>query len=369
MREHKIPAVSIAVIENYKVQWAKAYGVVDSETGARADEETTFLAGSISKSVNALGVLLAAADGTLALDKPINEQLDSWKLPDNELTRASPVTLRKLLSHTAGTTVHGFPGYVAGAPLPTVPQILDGQKPANTDPIRVDLAPGTKFRYSGGGTTISMLALSERSRKPYPQVLAERVLGPLAMVHSSYDQVLTPERQKPVELVPIAPDAVIQRDHGRQLRLDGDGALESSFRGRQTRRLVRLADSPPHHLFELEAGRFDNAVATWRERVKGEPKTAIDEEHDANDLGYQLLDRDPPKAIDVLRLVATVFPESSNAHDSLGEAYVRTGDKPHAIEQYEEALRTLDADPRVPAQAKVNRRTHAEEELAKLRKP
>lgn len=194
MREHRIHAVSIAVFANYELVFAKAYGLADVETGARADENTTFLAGSISKSVNALGQLSAVADGLLSLDAPINNSLASWKLPDNELTRAKPVTLRMLLSHTAGTTVHGFPGYASGQPLPTIQQILDGEPPANTPAIRVDLAPGEKFRYSGGGTTISQLALTERSRKPYPQVLEERVLRPLAMTHSSFDQTLTADR-------------------------------------------------------------------------------------------------------------------------------------------------------------------------------
>ena len=127
MREHKIPAVSIAVFDHYQLQWAKAYGMAEVEVGTRASEETIFLAGSISKSVHALAVLLASADGTLALDQPINELLESWKLPDNELTRAMPVKLRRLLSHSAGTTLHGFPGYPAGSALPTVPQILDGK--------------------------------------------------------------------------------------------------------------------------------------------------------------------------------------------------------------------------------------------------
>ncbi|MBL8695887.1 MAG: beta-lactamase family protein, partial [Planctomycetes bacterium] len=140
MREHRIPAVSIAVFDNYELQWAKAYGMAEAETGTRADEETLFLAGSISKSVNALGVMLAAADGTLDLDKPVHELLESWKLPQNDLTRATPVTIRRLLSHTAGTTVHGFPGYAPGVPIPTLQQILDGEKPANTPAVRVDLA-------------------------------------------------------------------------------------------------------------------------------------------------------------------------------------------------------------------------------------
>ncbi|NVB80217.1 MAG: beta-lactamase family protein [Kofleriaceae bacterium] len=194
MREYKIPAISIAVFDHYEIVWAKAYGLADVESQTPADEHTTFLAGSISKSVNALGQLTAVSDGLLALDAPINDQLVSWKLPDNDLTRAKPVTLRMLLSHTAGTTVHGFRGYAPGESVPTVPQILDGQAPANSAPIRVDLAPGTTFRYSGGGITISQLALADRAKKPYAEVLDERVLRPLGMTSSTFEQTLSPER-------------------------------------------------------------------------------------------------------------------------------------------------------------------------------
>jgi CubicO group peptidase (beta-lactamase class C family) len=194
MRELQIPAVSIAVFDDYQLVWAKAYGLADVETGARADERTTFLAGSISKSVNALGQLVAVERGLLSLDTPINDALTSWKLPDNELTRAKPVTLRMLLSHTAGTTVHGFLGYSAAETIPTIRQILDGQPPANSAPIRVDLAPGTRFRYSGGGTTISQLALTEKAKQPYPQILDELILRPLGMTSSSFEQTLTPAR-------------------------------------------------------------------------------------------------------------------------------------------------------------------------------
>jgi CubicO group peptidase (beta-lactamase class C family) len=196
MRELHINAVSIAVFQSYKVVWARAYGLAD--TGVPATPETLFQAGSISKSVNALGTLEAVADGVLSLDTPINDSLTGWKLPDNDLTKVTPVTLRELLSHTAGTTVHGFPGYAAGLPVPTIKQILDGEPPANSPAIRVDLAPNTQFRYSGGGITIAQLALTERSKASYPELLARRVLQPLGMTHSTYEQPL------PAALVPHA---------------------------------------------------------------------------------------------------------------------------------------------------------------------
>ena len=545
MHELKIPAVSIAVFEHHKLVWAQAFGVTDRETRKPADADTLFLAGSISKSVNALGV----HDGLLALDKPINEQLTSWKLPDNELTQATPVTLRMLLSHTAGTTIHGFPGYVAGTPLPTVPQILDGKPPANTAAVRVDLAPGTKFRYSGGGITITQLALAEGVKRPYQEVLANRVLVPLGMTNSSYEQVLSPARlphaatghdpegrtipgkrnaypemaaaglwttptdlarffaevglarsgtsklvrkeialemttevadiegtdsvglgvflsekngapmfghngadagfqaiavasldggygvvimantengfaifdsivrtvfaeygwagadpmierfpmdaaqqQKfvgnfvdgglPVEItvdggklmsripfgklveeVPVSAAAVVHRVLGRKLEIDASGAIASNGKP-----LRRLAAGTQHPLFVLDGGKFDDAVALWKKQAAADPKAALADETALNLFGYEMMNRDLANAVKLLHLISATFPASSNAHDSYAEAAMRANDKPTAIAEYEASIKTLDADPHIPAAEKPERKAHAEELLVTLRK-
>lgn len=139
---------------------------------------------------------LLVEEGKLSLDENINNRLTSWKLPENEFTAKKKVTLANLLSHTAGLTVHGFPGYAVGVPLPTLLQVLDGARPANTAPVRVNLEPGTKFRYSGGGTTIVQLALMDIERKPFPQIAKETVLDPLQMTHSTYRQPPPPETKK-----------------------------------------------------------------------------------------------------------------------------------------------------------------------------
>lgn len=549
MHELKIPAISIAVFENHKLLWAQAWGVMDRETRKPADAESLFLAGSISKSVNALGVLDAVHDGLLSLDKPINDQLVSWKLPDNELTQATPVTLRMLLSHTAGTTVHGFPGYVAGAPLPTTQQILDGQPPANNAPVRVDLAPGTKFRYSGGGTTITQLALADRAKRPYHEVLANRVLVPLGMTQSSYDQMLSPARLphaatghdgegrpipgkrnqypemaaaglwttptdlarffaevglarsggsklvrqdiakemttkvaevqgttsiglgvflamrngapmfghdgadegfqgtvvasldggygvvvlansdngfaifeqisrtvfaeygwvgsdqvverfamdaaqqqrftgnwidggmpieitldggklmarspfgKPAELVPTSATTVVHRIRGGKLELDASGAVVNSGRP-----LRRLPEGVRHPLFVLDGGKLEDAVALWKKQAAADPKGALADEATLNLFGYEMMNRDLPSAVKLLHLISATFPASSNAHDSYAEALMRSNDKAGAIAEYEAAIKTLDADPRIPADQKPARKAHAEELLVTLRR-
>jgi CubicO group peptidase (beta-lactamase class C family) len=196
MKHYRVPGVSIAVINDFKVEWARGYGVKDWETNEPVTTETLFQAGSISKPVAAMVALKRVEQGKIALDEDINNKLISWKLPDNEFTAKKKVTLANLLSHTGGTTVHGFPGYAVGEKLPTLPQVLDGAPPANTPAVRVDLEPGTKFRYSGGGTTIAQLAIMDIEKRPYPQIAQETVLGPLGMTSSTYSQPLPDDIRK-----------------------------------------------------------------------------------------------------------------------------------------------------------------------------
>ena len=133
------------------------------------DTTTLFLAGSISKPVFASGVLALVEQGKLALDDDINLKLKSWRLPDSRFTATEKVTLRRLLTHSAGLTVWGFPGYEVTGPVPTVPELLDGVKPANTPAVRNDTTPGAFWRYSGGGITIAQLMSTDvtgrRSRR------------------------------------------------------------------------------------------------------------------------------------------------------------------------------------------------------------
>lgn len=196
MKHYKAPGVSIAVIKDYKVEWAKGYGVKDTDTNEPVTAETLFQAGSISKPVAAMVALKRVEQGKISLDENINDKLTSWKLPDNEFTAKRRVTLANLLSHTGGLTVHGFPGYAPGEKIPTLPQVLDGAPPANTPAVRVDMEPGTKYRYSGGGVTIAQLAIMDIEKKPYPQIAQETVLGPLGMTSSTYNQPLPDETRK-----------------------------------------------------------------------------------------------------------------------------------------------------------------------------
>jgi CubicO group peptidase (beta-lactamase class C family) len=184
-----VPGISIAVIHNGKIEWARGFGVTKLG-GPPVNADTLFQAGSISKPLTALGVLHLVQSGRLSLDADVNRYLRTWKVPDNEFTAQKKVTLRELLTHTAGVTVHGFPGYASGEPVPTLVQVLNGEKPANTPPIRVDTVPGTIWRYSGGGYVITQQLLLDVTRKSFPEFMRATVLGPLGMVHSTYEQPL-----------------------------------------------------------------------------------------------------------------------------------------------------------------------------------
>ena len=194
MQLYKCPGLSVAVVDNFKIAWAKGYGVTEAGGNQPVTTHTLFQAGSISKPVAATGTLYLVEHGKLSLDENVNQKLTSWQVPDNEFTKEQKVTLRRILSHSAGLTVHGFPGYEVGAPIPTLLQIFNGEPPANTAPIRVDLAPGTKFRYSGGGVTIEQQLVMDVADKPFPQFMREIVLDKIGMTDSTYEQPLPPAR-------------------------------------------------------------------------------------------------------------------------------------------------------------------------------
>jgi CubicO group peptidase (beta-lactamase class C family) len=194
MELYRIPGLSLAVFDADRLLWAKTFGVREAGRPDPVTIDTLFQAGSISKPVTAMAALHFVERGRWSLDEDINARLVSWKVPFNDLQKEQKVTLRRLLSHNAGTTVHGFPGYAIHEPVPTVVQVLDGAPPANTGAVRVDLVPGTRVRYSGGGTTIVQLMMTDQLGKPFPEIMQETVLGPLGMAQSSFEQPLPPAR-------------------------------------------------------------------------------------------------------------------------------------------------------------------------------
>lgn len=194
LKEFHIPGVSVAVIHNGKIDWARGFGVTRI-AGPKVTADTLFQAGSVSKPTTAMAILHLAQSGKFDLDTDVNQYLKSWKIPTNPFTEKQPVTLRELLTHTAGITVHGFLGYAAGRPIPTLVQVLNGEWPANNPPIVVDTEPGTKRNYSGGGYVIAQQLVDDVTGIPFPKLKQDTVLGPSGMSRSTFEQPLPNNRR------------------------------------------------------------------------------------------------------------------------------------------------------------------------------
>jgi len=189
MAHYRVPGVSIAVIENCRIVDARGFGLRTWD-GEPVSAQTIFQAGSISKSVTAIGALRLAERGTIALDRDVRLQMKGWTYKET----LKPVTLRHLLSHTAGTNVAGMKGYLSGSPLPSTSQILKGEKPSNISAISVESEPGSRWRYSGGGYVVAQSLMSEATGKDFAPLMQDLVLKPLAMTSSSYEQPLPQNR-------------------------------------------------------------------------------------------------------------------------------------------------------------------------------
>lgn len=188
MRINHVPGLSVAVIDNFKIAWTKTYGTAVSHKKVAITTDTPFLAGSVSKSVTAIGMMTLVQRGKVSLDEDVNARLVSWKVPENSFTQNEKVTLRRITSHTAGLSVYGFSGYELGSAVPTVIQILDGSPPANSAPVRVELVPGSRYQYSGGGTTVEQLVLSDVSGQSFPMFMKEAVFDKVGMRNSTFEQ-------------------------------------------------------------------------------------------------------------------------------------------------------------------------------------
>jgi len=191
MEAYNVPGVSIAIIKDYKVDQLLAYGKANSETLAQLTPDTLFQAASISKSVTAVAAMKMSQDGIIDLDDDINNELVSWTVEDNEHTEVEKVNFRRLLSHTAGTSVHGFSGYGQTEAIPSLQEILNGQDPANSPPIVVSNTPGSQFSYSGGGYVLAQQALIDVIQQPFADMMHETVFAPLDMTSSTFDQFLS----------------------------------------------------------------------------------------------------------------------------------------------------------------------------------
>ena len=196
LEHHRVPGASVAVVRAGRLDWAKGYGVRQAGGADAVNESTLFQAASISKPVAAAGALRLVAEGLLSLDEDVNAKLRSWTLPANGPTAGTPVTLRHLLSHSAGLTggIGSF-GYAEGARLPTLGQILRGEKPAYSAAVRLDTEPGQEFRYSAAGYTVLQQLMVDVAAAEFPELMERLVLRPAGMTHSSFEQPLPEGRR------------------------------------------------------------------------------------------------------------------------------------------------------------------------------
>jgi len=186
MAYYNVPGVSIAVIDDFQISWAKGYGVLDAGSDDSVAPQTRFQVASPGKVIVAAAVLHYVDQGVLDLDADVNESLVSWHVPESPYTPEEKVTLRRLLSHSAGITVAGFRGYAEGEAIPNLRQILDGAPPANNVPIRVVAVPGSDLEYSGGGYMIVQQLLEDVIGRPFAEILEETVLDPWGMTSSTF---------------------------------------------------------------------------------------------------------------------------------------------------------------------------------------
>jgi CubicO group peptidase (beta-lactamase class C family)/predicted transcriptional regulator YdeE len=431
MRLYNIPGLSVAIIENYKVVDAKGYGVIEAGSSTPVTTHTLYQAGSISKPVAATGALSLVEKGYLSLNEDVNAKLKTWKVPENDFTKTEKVTLRRIMSHTAGLTVHGFPGYDVDDSRPTLVQVLDGEKPANTAAVHVDTVPGTQWRYSGGGVTIEQLLMMDVTGKQFPTLMRELVLDKIGMSDSSYEQPLPAARAAmtaggtatdgteihgrwhiypemaaaglwttPTDLAKFAIEIALSKqgksnrilsqkmtremltpvmnDVGLGFFLDkdnpgqfGHGGDDDGFEALLTMNaetgngIAVMANSNngialANHIIEGVVKEYGwsykpQPEAPWDElflltKLKGadaalrrddelKSKAGVDNEQTLNILGYMLLyGGREADGLRVFQKNVEEYPKSSNVYDSLGEAYMKMGQKDQAIQNYEKSL-------------------------------
>lgn len=187
MVRHGTPALSVAVIRDGELDWTAAWGKLQAG-GTAAACDSLFQAGSLAKPATVLAALRMQEQGLVDLDADIGTYLSSWRLPAGRQTDDNPVTLRNLFTHTAGITPGGYEGYARDQPMPTDPQTVQSQAPANARKVEVLEPPGTSLRYSGGGYTVAEIALQDRLHAPFERIMRTWLTEPVGMIQADFTQ-------------------------------------------------------------------------------------------------------------------------------------------------------------------------------------
>ena len=176
--------LAVALVHHGRLVWAAGYGVANRTTGQPVTATTRFQAASLSKPVTAWGVLRLVESGRIGLDEPIVGHLLRWRPPASPFD-ADGLTVRRLLSHTAGLSVHGYVGQRADRPLPSIVASLSGGT-GDGFPVELLEAPGQRWLYSGGGYSLAQLLVEELTGRPFADYMQAEVLEPLGMTASSF---------------------------------------------------------------------------------------------------------------------------------------------------------------------------------------
>ncbi|HSI48074.1 MAG TPA: serine hydrolase domain-containing protein [Ideonella sp.] len=186
MARWKVPGVSVAIIDDCRIVEIKGFGVAGAN-GRAVRTQTIFQAASVTKPVAAFAALRLVDKGVLSLDEDVNLHLQAWKVPHTPLLTGHPVTLRSILSHSAGLVPGGYGGYRKGSPIPTLLQTLDGIEPARPKPVEVAYTPGSEWRYAGGGYLVAQLLMTEKTGKSFDSLMRDEVFLPTGMQHSGFE--------------------------------------------------------------------------------------------------------------------------------------------------------------------------------------
>lgn len=177
-----VPGVAVGVVEGGRVAFTRGYGVADRASGRAMTSRTLLQVASVSKPVAAWTVMRMVDDGSLSLDGPVAPR--RWRLPDSE-HGTDGVTVRRLLSHTAGLSVPSAPWFPADSALPTLEQVLRGEA-GDRGPVRVQHPPGARWVYSGGGYTLLELMVEEAGGRPFADHARRTLFAPLGMDRTTF---------------------------------------------------------------------------------------------------------------------------------------------------------------------------------------
>lgn len=229
VEDTKAVGVSVALIDNYDVVWAKGFGVTEAGTNDSVTTQTLFQAASISKSVTALAVIKKVQENKIDLDENIDDQLTSWHIPKNNYTKSSPVTVQQLLSHTGGVanSVYYMPVYKKEHPLPNIIESMNGTKPALNDPVKITSTPGTKFSYSNCGYWILEALLEDVEKRKFQNILADEILSPIGMANSTFHSVPSNTQFKSIATGHLSKNIPIEGKYYR-IRPQSSGGLWST---------------------------------------------------------------------------------------------------------------------------------------------